>query len=596
MNLPGNASARQGPAAIPGEQECYVVCVDDDAEFVKSLELFLPGRVQEASSSGPPCRFLFFTDPREALEALDEIWAEHGVLTMVISDQQMPQMKGTAFLARIRERCPDCIRVLLTGHAGLESAITAINDRLLDKYLTKPVDNEHDFTISIVHLLQRFWMQRTIDSQQRMIGDLYRFSNTLNALTALPATLDQVTRFARDTFGCRHASVWLLEADEFVLQGNGEGVSAAAGTRVRGPDMEKLWSSRTARISSANDAAWCTGLEEKSGLPALPAVPFLCATLLSASEVLGVLVVGDRMGGAAFEKQDEEILTYIADTASIAIYNRLQSAELALAYRESSGQALALASANERLRMLDRLKNDFLTFVSHELRTPLAVLSAVELLDAGGRADQIEIVTVLKDGYERLKRFIETALTYRAWIGEPSHREDVLDLADLLRAAQHQVPGLNGPKANVEIILPVEPCLVCGGASDLTEVFRSLLDNAVRFSPDEVHVRIRCEASSGEVRISIEDHGVGFAPELCEEILKPFTIADSLHHRSGSALNLAKANAIVIAHGGGIEAESEGEGKGAKFTVRLPRVRARGESKPSPSDEVGESAAPKSRR
>src|SRR5207245_792411 len=82
-------------------------------------------------------------------EALEEIGAEQGVLTMVISDQQIPQMKGTAFLARIRERTPDCIRVLLTGHAGLESAITAINDRLLDKYLTKPVDNEHDFTVSI---------------------------------------------------------------------------------------------------------------------------------------------------------------------------------------------------------------------------------------------------------------------------------------------------------------------------------------------------------------------------------------------------------------------------------------------------------------
>jgi signal transduction histidine kinase len=72
--------------------------------------------------------------------------------------------------------------------------------------------------------------------------------------------------------------------------------------------------------------------------------------------------------------------------------------------------------------------------------------------------------------------------------------------------------------------------------------------------------------------LSVGDRGVGFPPELCEEILKPFTIADSLHHRSGSALNLAKANAIVIAHGGSIHAESEGEGRGATFTVRLPRV------------------------
>ncbi len=254
MNLPGNERVKRNPVSIRGEEECYVVCVDDDPEFVKSLELFLPGRVREASP-GPPYRFLFFTDPKDALEALEEIRADQGVLTMVISDQQMPRMKGTAFLARIRERTPDCIRVLLTGHAGLESAITAINDQLLDKYLTKPVDNEHDFTVSIVHLLQRFWMQRTIDSQQRIIGELYRFSNRLNALTALPATVDHVTRFARDTFACGHASIWLLEEDELVRQGVTADPAGGGRARLSGPDVETLWNSRTASVSSANAGA-----------------------------------------------------------------------------------------------------------------------------------------------------------------------------------------------------------------------------------------------------------------------------------------------------------------------------------------------------
>jgi len=545
------------------------VCVDDDPEFVKSLELFLPGRVREASP-GPPYRFLFFTDPQDALEALEEIGAEQGVLTMVISDQQMPQMKGTAFLARIRERTPDCIRVLLTGHAGLESAITAINDRLLDKYLTKPVDNEHDFTVSIVHLLQRFWMQRTIDSQQRIIEELYRFSNRLNALTALPATVNHVTGFARDTFACGHASIWLLEEDELVWQGMSGDPAGGARVRLKGPDVEKLWNSRTASGSSTDPGVWREALEERGLDPG----PFLRATLRTASEVLGVLIVGDRLASADFNERDEEILTYIADTASIAIYNCLQSAELARAYRETTAQALALASANERLRMLDRLKNDFLTFVSHELRTPLSVLAAVELLDEGGTPEQVEIVGALRNGYDRLKRFIETALAYRARIAEPPRCDDVLNLSDLVMGARQQVPALAGSSANVEVILPTEPCLVRGGASDLTEVFRILLDNAVRFSPEEIYVRIECAASPEEVRLSVEDRGVGFAPELREEILKPFTIADTLHHRSGSGLNLAKANAIVIASGGRIHAESEGEGRGARFTVTLPLVHA----------------------
>jgi signal transduction histidine kinase len=126
----------------------------------------------------------------------------------------------------------------------------------------------------------------------------------------------------------------------------------------------------------------------------------------------------------------------------------------------------------------------------------------------------------------------------------------------------------------VDVILPAEPCLVRGSSADLTEIVRILLDNAVRFSTEEPHISIRCELSADEVCLSVEDRGAGFEPELAEEILKPFTIADSLHHRSGSALNLAKANAIAIAHGGSIRAESEGQGRGAKFTLRLPRVQA----------------------
>ncbi len=579
-----------GPGSVGAGQECFVVCVDDDAEFVKSLELFLPGRVQENAASGPSYRFLFFTNPQDALESLDEIVADSGIVAMVISDQQMPQMKGTAFLGHVRERCPEIIRVLLTGHAGLESAITAINDRLLDKYLTKPVDNEHDFTVSIVHLLQRFWMQRTIDSQRRVIGELYRFSDALNALTALQVTLDQISQFARETFGCSHASVWLIEGGEMVLQENPV-EAAAARIRVRGADVERICDSRTARIATMADAPGIASLPQ-STRDALPVPPFLRATLLSGSEVLGVLLVGDRRSGFPFDERDEEILAYIADTASIAIYNRLQSAELACAYQESSAQALELSAANERLRLLDRLKDDFLTFVSHELRTPLTVLSAIDLLDAGGRPDQVGIVNVLRNGYDRLKRFIETALTYRAWIvGAPAVSDEASAVATLVHAAQQQVPGLQDSKAHLNIILPAEPCLVRGSPADLTEIVRILLDNAVRFSSEEPHISIRCEASTDEVRLSVEDRGAGFAPELAEEILKPFTIADSLHHRSGSALNLAKANAIAIAHGGSIQAESEGQGRGAKFTVRLPRAKVPENGKPAGSAALGKTAA-----
>src|SRR5262245_28941411 len=111
---------------------------------------------------------------------------------MLISDQKMPQMKGTEFLSRAREVTGESVRVLLTGHAGIESAITAINERLLDKYLTKPIENEHDFTLNIQHLLQGFEMGRIIHSQGQVIQELYEFSNSLNSREMFQQTLDYI--------------------------------------------------------------------------------------------------------------------------------------------------------------------------------------------------------------------------------------------------------------------------------------------------------------------------------------------------------------------------------------------------------------------
>src|SRR6185295_8675904 len=95
----------QIPSAAP---EFYVVCADDDQDFVRSLELFLPERINDGDSGAPFYHFAFFTDPGEAVEVIREIHEGGGVLAMVISDQQMPQMKGTAFLAQVRKQCPEC--------------------------------------------------------------------------------------------------------------------------------------------------------------------------------------------------------------------------------------------------------------------------------------------------------------------------------------------------------------------------------------------------------------------------------------------------------------------------------------------------------
>ncbi len=570
------------PTPRPPGGDLYVICVDDDPEFVRSLELFLPDRVNDESPDGATYEFLFFTDPREAIDVLGEIQSGSGLLAMVISDQQMPQMKGTAFLAKVREQSPDSIRVLLTGHAGLDSAITAINERLLDKYMTKPIENDHDFTVSIRHLLQRFRMQRLIEKQQRTIVDLYRFANRLNAIGNLAPMLDHVVGFVSDALDCRRVSLLLLEGNTMVHRAPATGPAEMPPARVAvAPEViERLFVARGAkRADRQEEIPWL----EPGGDGPLPAsLPFLYTTLASGERVLGVLIAAEKKSGLAPDKGDEEILTYAADTASVAIHNQLQHVALADAYSETRANAAALAAANDRLHILDRMKSDFLAFVSHELRTPLTALSAIDLLRPSSDVEQqTQVISIVRNGYERLEQFIQEGLEYVGWIAaEHPPLSERVDLAEVVRAAAEELPARSESEIELGVSVPESACRVQGCVAHLTEVVRILLDNAVKFSPREKQIRIGLESQGNRVTLTVTDQGVGFAPGLADELFRPFTIADSDHHGRGFALSLAKAAAIVKAHGGEIHASSDGVGRGASFRVELPLAAAEGPSAP----------------
>jgi len=103
-------------------------------------------------------------------------------------------------------------------------------------------------------------------------------------------------------------------------------------------------------------------------------------------------------------------------------------------------------------------------------------------------------------------------------------------------------------------------------------VMVNLLNNAVRFTPDDGEIHIRLTTSENEALVEIQDNGIGIPPEKIERIFEQFyQVEDHLTRRHGGlGLGLAIAEVLVRLHGGKIWAESEGEGKGATFKVSLP--------------------------
>jgi len=325
--------------------EQLVICVDDDQDFLKSLEFFLPDRINQGEDGQVSYRFLFFDNPVKALDDLRDLVESREVVAMVISDQKMPCMKGTEFLSEVKKISRQTIRVLFTGYAGVESAIMAINENLLDKYLTKPIEDEHDFILSIRHLLQRFRMQDTIAVQGKVIHELYQFSNILNGIENFQKTLNYIVSFAEEMLGCQRISIMLdednvlrIKASKGIPQDVINSTNIPIGARVSG---EVFRSKKAILVKNLDEIPYMDGIVEVDAQSFI-SVPILLAGLTSWDQPIGVINVTQKKDNLPFTENDLEILTYIANTASIAINNQLNRIRLQRAYVETRTQATTL--------------------------------------------------------------------------------------------------------------------------------------------------------------------------------------------------------------------------------------------------------------
>jgi len=235
-------------------------------------------------------------------------------------------------------------------------------------------------------------------------------------------------------------------------------------------------------------------------------------------------------------------------------------------------KAKELAEANARLHILDQLKTDFLSFISHELRTPLNVIGAIDIFDPqSDPKEQAEIIGIIRRGYERLHEFVERGLEYFNWFAlNQADPTATTDLIQVVKRTLATVPELTATNGTLQLSLSEAPCFVRGTYQQVSRVVKMVLENAVKFSPDEKTIQITLLQSPQQATLTITDRGQGFPPELARELFRPFTITNPLHHSRGTGLSLALASAIVETYGGTIRAESPGPGQGASFIVELP--------------------------
>jgi two-component system sensor histidine kinase KdpD len=219
------------------------------------------------------------------------------------------------------------------------------------------------------------------------------------------------------------------------------------------------------------------------------------------------------------------------------------------------------------------MRTSLLSAISHDLRTPLASItgSAGTLSSHWDRLDpqvREELLNSITSESGRLSRVLNNLLEVTRLEGGVRLRKDRFPLEEIVGAALHHMgPQIAGRPIQTDI--PADLPMVEIDDVLMEQVFINLVENAIKYTPQDSPVEIAARSRNGFVEVEVRDRGPGFAPGHEGRIFDKFFRGGG-HEARGSGLGLAICRAIVEAHGGSIQAESRPEG-GAVIRFQILR-------------------------
>lgn len=220
----------------------------------------------------------------------------------------------------------------------------------------------------------------------------------------------------------------------------------------------------------------------------------------------------------------------------------------------------------------------FTADASHELRTPIAAMrTEIEVALLNPKFTLKESKKLLESNLEELAKLTNMSESLLHLARLESHSIELKEqyLESIIHEAIAQVIPL-AEKKHILIESTIKPnMLVSIDSSSMTKAIITLLDNAVKYSPDNTSVKIAAKTANRQALIQIKDQGEGIAAKDLPHIFDRFYRADAARSKAttgGYGLGLAIAKDIVAAHHGTIEATSK-VGKGSLFTIKIPLMK-----------------------
>ena len=270
----------------------------------------------------------------------------------------------------------------------------------------------------------------------------------------------------------------------------------------------------------------------------------------------------------------DDVLRILDEASQLRAYSRALEDKS----RSLERATAELRQANEQLKSLDRLKDDFMSSVTHELRTPLTSIRALaEILrddpdmDTGQRQQFVRIIVAET---ERLSRLVNQVLDMaKIESGHAEWHNTEVDMAQVLRqAAATTAEGLRERGCQLLLSVPEQVPTLRADADRLMQVVLNLLSNAAKFVPvPGGRVEMSLDTDDQGLTVRVRDNGPGVPPHQRQLIFERFRQGGEQALRpQGTGLGLPISRQIVEHFGGRLWLEPSAPGEGACFTFRLP--------------------------
>ena len=346
------------------------------------------------------------------------------------------------------------------------------------------------------------------------------------------------------------------------------------------PDLDE---SEVDFLSQTRDALVFEDLDESPQKAILRRLNLSAAIHLRSEGVqIGLLVLGEKQSGDPYSHQDLQLLEIFAPEAAVAIQNSESYEEIRrfnITLQEEVERATSdLQSANEKLKILDKAKDEFLSLASHELRTPMTAIKSYVWMVLNCKTGvqnptSQKYLQLVFDSTQRLINLVNDMLDIsRIESGKVQLRLEPFAVSDLMYQVMEEFKARAADKKITLALDPIQPLPSLTADRDkVLQVLENLVGNALKFTPSEGKITLTVARKENFIEFSVNDTGKGIAEADFPKLFTKFERGAPLTTLSepGTGLGLYLCKQYVQLHKGTINVKSKVD-QGSTFSFTLP--------------------------